>query len=110
MEQAIDRVCLVVLACEPANHQATVDRLSAALDIRDWDGPADLPYFGIRNAVSHPSGLEVIAPWTTAPPSAHTCASTARESSPSSSACSTCRPPCTPSVSDLAHPSAEVCS
>jgi hypothetical protein len=62
MQQAVGRVCLVVLVCELRNHSSTVERLSAVLDVHDWDGPADLPYLGLRNAVSHASGLEVVAP------------------------------------------------
>jgi hypothetical protein len=62
MAQAVGRVGLVVLACELANHQSIVTRLSEALDIHDWDGPADLPLFGLRVAVSHGSGLEIVAP------------------------------------------------
>jgi hypothetical protein len=61
-QQAVGRVGLVVLACHLANLDNTVALLSQSLDVHDWEGPADLPLFGLRNAVSYDSGLEVVAP------------------------------------------------
>jgi hypothetical protein len=64
MGQPIGRVALVVFVCELNALDDTVRQLSDVLDVHDWDGPADLPYLGLRNAVSHESGLEVVAPLT----------------------------------------------
>ena len=47
----------------PARLDMTVARSAdAGLDVHDWDGPADPPYLGLRNAISHSSGLEIVAP------------------------------------------------
>jgi hypothetical protein len=51
-----------IFACALARLDMTVARLADALDVHDWDGPADLPYLGLRNAISHSSGLEIVAP------------------------------------------------
>jgi hypothetical protein len=62
MSAARSGVTHAIFVCELAVLDATVARLSAALDVHDWDGPADLPYLGLRNAISHSSGLEIVAP------------------------------------------------
>lgn len=62
MSAARSGVTHAIFVCELAHLDSTVARLADALDVHDWDGPADLPYLGLRNAISHSSGLEIVAP------------------------------------------------
>jgi hypothetical protein len=62
MSAARTGVTHAIFVCALARLDATVARLADALDVHDWDGPADLPYLGLRNAISHSAGLELVAP------------------------------------------------
>jgi 4-hydroxyphenylpyruvate dioxygenase-like putative hemolysin len=62
MQQQIDHVSHVCFIYKKENLAAAKKQFGDAFGISDWDGPAELPYFGILQTQSVSAGIEIIAP------------------------------------------------
>lgn len=60
--QNLQRVDHVAFVYRRENHQQAVDQFTKAFGITDWDGPTELPIFGMIIAQSVKAGIEVLAP------------------------------------------------
>ncbi len=62
MQQHINHVDHVVFIYRLENFETAKEQFSKALGINDWDGPAELPYFGVLHTQSLSTGMEILAP------------------------------------------------
>ncbi len=62
MQQQIGHVDHVVFIYKKENLSRMVEEFGKVLNITDWDGPEDVPYFGVFKAQSLEAGLELVAP------------------------------------------------
>lgn len=60
--QNVQRVDHVAFVYHRENHQQAIDQFTKAFGITDWDGPTEIPLFGMVIAQSVKSGIEVLAP------------------------------------------------
>jgi hypothetical protein len=62
VQQQVDHVSHVCFIYRKENFATAVQQFAAALGISDWDGPQELPYFGVLQTQSVSAGIEILAP------------------------------------------------
>jgi hypothetical protein len=60
--QNVQRIDHVVFIYHKENIAHAIDQFSKAFGVTDWDGPVDMPAFGIVQGQSVKAGIEVLAP------------------------------------------------
>ena len=62
MQQQINHVSHVCFIYRKENLLTAMKQFGDALGISDWDGPQELPYFGVLQTQSVSAGIEILAP------------------------------------------------
>ncbi len=62
MQQHINHVDHVCFIYRRENFEKAKDQFTKALGITDWNGPQELPYFGVLQAQSLSTGIEILTP------------------------------------------------
>ena len=62
MQQQVNHVSHVCFIYRKENFATAMKQFGDALGINDWDGPQELPYFGVLQTQSVSAGIEILAP------------------------------------------------
>ncbi len=62
MQQQVNHVDHVCFVYKNENVATAMKKFGDALGITDWDGPKELPYFGVIHVQSLSAGIEILSP------------------------------------------------